>query len=76
MADSDPSTTSTKEPGPNNLEQVEKFRVETNKVLLTFIDELQSFGRCKVEAAYKYFVHKYLNELLKTNNACNKNASI
>ena len=45
-------------------------------MLLTFIDELQSFDRYKAEAAYKYFVHKYLNELLKTDNAYYKNASI
>ena len=76
MADSDRSTTSTKEPRPNNPEQAEKFREETNKAFLTFIDELQSFDQYKVEAAFKYFVHKYLNELLKMDNAYDKNASI
>ena len=69
MADSDISSTSTKEPRPNNPEQAEKFREETNKVLLTFIAELQSFNRFKAEVACKYFIHKYLNELLKTDNA-------
>ena len=37
---------------------------------------MQSFDRCKAEAACKYFIHKYLNELLKTDNAYYKNASI
>ena len=76
MADSNLSGISNKEPRPNNLEQAEKFREETNKALLTFIDELQSFDRYKAEAAYKYFIHKYLNELLKTDNAYYKNTSI
>ena len=76
MADRDLSGTSTKEPGSNNPEQAEKFREETNKALLTLIDELQSFDRYKAEAAYRYFIHKYLNELLKTDNAYYKNTSI
>ena len=66
MADNDPAGTSaTKEPGPNNPEQVAKFREEMNEALLTFIDHLQSLNRYKAESDYKYFVCTYLNELLK-----------
>ena len=67
---------SSKGPGPNNPEQVAKFREETNKALLTFIDNLHSLDRYKAKDTCKYFVHTYLNELLKTNQTYYKNASI
>ena len=50
MADNDTAGTSaSKEPGPNNPEQVAKVREEMNKALLTFIDNVQSFNRYKVK---------------------------
>ena len=77
MADNDTAGTSaSNDPGPNNPEQAAKFREETNKALLTFIDNVQSFDRYKAKTAYKYFVHAYLNELLKTDPMYYKNASI
>ena len=77
MADNGTAGTSASEkPGPNTPEQVAKFREETNKALLTFVDNVQSFDRYKAETTYKYFVHTYLNELVKTDPTYYKNASI
>ena len=77
MADNDEAGTSaSKKPGPNNPEQAAKFREETNKALLTFIDSLQSLDRYKAEDTYQYFVHAYFNELLKTDPTYYKNTSI
>ena len=77
MADNDTAGTSaSKEPGTNNPVQVTKFREETNKALLTFIDNLHSLDRYKAEDTYKYFVYAYLNELLKTDPTYYKNTSI
>ena len=77
MTDNDAASTSvSKDPGPTTPEQAAKLREEMNKALLTFIDHLQSFDRYKAITAYKYFVHAYLNELLKTYPRYYKNASI
>ena len=76
MASKEPVSSTTKEPRPNNPQQAEAFRQETNKALTGFVEENHLLDHYKVEAAYKYLVHKYLNQLLITNNAYYKNASI
>ena len=51
MANSEPVSTSTKEPRPNNPQQAKKFRKETNKALLTFVEDVHSLDQYKAEAA-------------------------
>ena len=70
------SSTTKKRPGPDNPQQAEVFRQETNKAIIVFVEEIHSFDHYKAEAAYKYLIHKYLNQLLITDNAYYKNASI
>ena len=76
MASKEPVSSTTKEPRPNNPQQAETFRQETNKALLIFMDKIHSLDCYKAEAAHKYFLHKYLNQLLITDNTYYKNASI
>ena len=63
-----PVSSTTKEPRSNSPQQAEVFRQETNKMIIVFIEEIHSFDHYKVEAAYKYLIHKYLNQLLITDN--------
>ena len=70
------ATATPKEPGPNNPEQAKAFQEATEKVLIKFVDRIHSFDHYKNESAYEYYVHDYLNKLLRTDRSYYKDASI
>ena len=79
MTDADPmgaTTAATKELGPNNPEQVKAFKEATDKALIKFVSHIHSFDHYRNESAYEYYVHDYLNELLRTDQSYYKDASI
>ena len=76
MADTEPTVTTAKEPGPNNPEQVKAFKKATDKVLIKFEDCIHSFDHYQNKSAYEYYIHDYLNKLLRTDQSYYKDASI
>ena len=78
MAEAEPmgATAAAKELGPNNPEQAKAFKEATDKVLIKFVDCIHSFDSYQTESVYEYYVHDYLNELLRTDQSYYKDASI
>ena len=68
--------TTTKEPGPNNLEEAKEYQKQTKITLQKFTERIHSFDRYQHQSAYEYYVHDMLNELLCTDNSYYKNAEI
>ena len=79
MTDADHKGTTapaTKELEPNNPEQVKAFKVATDNALIKFVNHIHSFNCYKNESVYEYYVHDYMDELLRTEQSYYKDASI
>ena len=68
--------TTTKELGPNNLEEAKEYQKQTKIALQKFTERIHGFHRYQHQSAYEYYMHDVLNELLHTDNSYYKNAEI